>query len=41
MWRTVQRAGMAKDFSWNASAAAYAGVYESAIRSRRKAEPHI
>ncbi len=38
-WRALQRAGMAKDFSWDASAAEYAGVYESAIRAREKAEP--
>ncbi len=39
-WRAVQRAGMARDFSWDASAAAYANVYEAAIRARRRAEPH-
>jgi starch synthase len=35
-WRALQRAGMEKDFSWDASAAAYASVYESAIRAKRK-----
>lgn len=35
-WLAVQRAGMAKDFSWNASAAAYVKVYEQAIRARKK-----
>jgi glycogen synthase len=29
-WRAVQRAGMKKDFSWDASAAEYARVYERA-----------
>ena len=33
-WRAVQRAGMAKDFSWEASAAQYVKVYERAIRLR-------
>ena len=39
-WRAVQRAGMARDFSWDASAAAYTVVYESAIKARRKTHPH-
>jgi starch synthase len=38
-WRAVQRAGMARDFSWDASAAAYAKAYESAIRARKKSGP--
>ncbi len=33
-WRAVQRAGMAKDFSWEASAAEYAKAYERAIKLR-------
>ena len=33
-WRAVQRAGMAKDFSWDASAGEYVKVYERAIRLR-------
>ena len=40
-WRALQRAGMAKDFSWDASAAAYANVYEAAIRARLKSEPRV
>ena len=35
-WRAIQRAGMQKDFSWEASAEAYARLYESAIRARTK-----
>jgi starch synthase len=31
-WRNVQLAGMRKDFSWDASARAYVGVYEQAVR---------
>jgi starch synthase len=34
MWRTIQANGMAKDFSWKASAAAYVTLYEAAKRSR-------
>jgi len=34
-WRAVQRAGMAKDHSWDASAAEYVSVYEKAITLRR------
>jgi starch synthase len=33
-WRAVQTNGMAKDFSWKASAAAYVTLYEAAKRSR-------
>jgi starch synthase len=36
LWRTVQRAGMERNFSWDASAAGYVSVYEKAIRMRRK-----
>jgi starch synthase len=36
-WQAVQRAGMQKDFSWDASAAAYVKVYEAAIRARKSA----
>jgi starch synthase len=36
-WQAVQRAGMQKDFSWDASAAAYVKVYEAAIRARKPA----
>ncbi len=36
-WRAMQRAGMSRDFSWSASAAAYAEVYEAAIRARKRA----
>lgn len=34
IWRTIQSNGMAKDFSWKASAAAYVTLYEAARRSR-------
>ncbi|HWZ54364.1 MAG TPA: glycogen synthase GlgA [Candidatus Acidoferrales bacterium] len=34
VWRTIQSNGMAKDFSWKASAAAYVTLYEAAKRSR-------
>jgi starch synthase len=34
LWHTVQTNGMAKDFSWRASAAAYVTLYEAAKRSR-------
>jgi starch synthase len=30
-WRTLQVAGMSQDFSWDASARAYVGVYEQAV----------
>jgi starch synthase len=33
-WRNIQANGMAKDFSWKASAAAYVTLYEAAKRSR-------
>ena len=33
-WRLIQSNGMAKDFSWKPSAAAYVKVYEAARRSR-------
>ena len=33
-WRAVQTNGMAKDFSWKASAASYVTLYEAAKRSR-------
>ena len=33
-WQTLQANGMAKDFSWKASAAAYVTLYEAAKRSR-------
>jgi starch synthase len=34
IWQTLQKNGMAKDFSWKASAAAYVTLYEAAKRSR-------
>ena len=34
-WHAIQTDGMAKDFSWNASAAAYVTVYEEAKRVER------
>lgn len=34
VWQVLQRNGMAKDFSWQASAAGYVSVYEAAKRSR-------
>jgi starch synthase len=33
-WKQLQKNGMAKDFSWKASAAAYVTLYEAAKRSR-------
>jgi starch synthase len=33
-WRKLQLNGMAKDFSWKASAAAYVAVYEEARGAR-------
>ena len=33
-WRVIQKNGMAKDFSWKTSAAAYVTLYEAAKRSR-------
>jgi starch synthase len=34
VWQMVQKNGMAKDFSWKASAAAYVTLYEAAKRAR-------
>jgi starch synthase len=34
-WRRVQKAGMREDFSWDASATRYVGVYERAMQKRR------
>lgn len=34
MWHTIQANGMAKDYSWKASAPAYVTLYEAAKRSR-------
>ena len=34
VWQTLQKNGMAKDFSWKASAASYVMLYEAAKRSR-------
>jgi starch synthase len=34
LWRALQKNGMAKDFSWKTSAAAYVTLYEAAKRSR-------
>jgi starch synthase len=34
-WRAVQRAGMGKDFSWDASAAEYVTAYDRAIELRQ------
>ena len=36
VWRAIQRRGMSADFSWERSAASYAGVYESALRAKAK-----
>jgi starch synthase len=33
-WHAIQTTGMAKDFSWKPSAAAYIAVYEAALRAR-------
>src|SRR5712664_1072951 len=33
-WQRIQLNGMAKDFSWNASAGEYAGLYETARKGR-------
>ena len=35
-WRQIQANGMAKDFSWEASAVAYARLYEVALKSRNR-----
>jgi starch synthase len=34
VWQVIQANGMAKDFSWKASAAAYVTLYEAARRAR-------
>jgi starch synthase len=34
VWQTIQANGMAKDYSWKASAAAYVTLYEAARRAR-------
>jgi len=34
MWHTIQSNGMAKDYSWKASAGAYVTLYEAAKRAR-------
>jgi starch synthase len=39
LWRKVQRAGMARDHSWDASAAEYVELYERAIRERNQRRP--
>ncbi len=39
LWRKVQRAGMARDHSWDASAAEYVKVYEQAIQARNRRQP--
>ena len=38
-WRRLQSNGMAKDFSWNASAAEYARLYEMARETRIRKDP--
>jgi starch synthase len=38
-WRRVQANGMAKDFSWQASAIEYAKLYEEALKSRSQKDP--
>ena len=35
-WRRIQTNGMAKDFSWQASALEYARLYEAALKSRNR-----
>jgi starch synthase len=35
-WRRIQANGMAKDFSWQASAVEYARLYEAAWKSRNR-----
>jgi starch synthase len=39
LWRKVQKAGMARDHSWDVSAAEYVKVYEKAIRARNRRQP--
>ena len=36
LWEQVQRAGMARDYSWDASAVEYVKVYERAIKARNR-----
>jgi starch synthase len=36
VWRRIQLSGMAKDFSWQVSAAEYAKLYEAAWKSRNQ-----
>ncbi|HYW93491.1 MAG TPA: glycogen synthase GlgA [Gammaproteobacteria bacterium] len=36
LWYRIMRAGMARDFGWNRSAAAYADLYADAIEARRR-----
>jgi len=36
VWRRIQLNGMAKDFSWNTSAAEYAKLYEAARAARNQ-----
>jgi starch synthase len=38
-WRQLQLNGMAKDYSWNASAGEYARLYEVAWKSRNRKAP--
>lgn len=38
VWRKMQRAGMAKDFSWERSAQQYLDVYEQALGDRSRTE---
>jgi starch synthase len=33
LWRQIQRNGMARDFSWEASAAQYISLYESLVQA--------
>jgi starch synthase len=39
LWRDMQLKGMAKDHSWDASAAEYVKVYERAIKARNRRPP--
>jgi starch synthase len=38
-WRQLQLNGMAKDYSWNASAQEYARLYQVAVKSRNRKPP--
>ncbi len=38
-WRSIQRQGMAKDFTWGASARRYVELYGKALELRRQARP--